>query len=195
MKSILTLAALVGLVACSTANAASLQIVKTGNDLTNAVYLLGEADNGNFNTVIFKASPTAPATFAAQSSGLNAGAPRPAGDAFTYPNRLLNSDPLDFPGGQNWSLLGQVNTAAALEFTGGPLGGNVSTANEAGGRLFLGNIQLSSGVGVVNVQLVNATGAQVGPTLTGDLGAIPEPASVGLIGMAMLGLAGLRRRS
>jgi hypothetical protein len=192
MKSILTLAALVGLVACSTANAASLQVVKSNGDQTNAIYLVGEAQNGLFNTVKLDATPSDGAAFQALNSGLDAGVPRPAGQQMTYLNRQLNADPLD--GGLGWSLLGTATTANSLAFSGGPLGSNITTADQAGGRLFLGNVQLPLGAkGVALVQLSDAAGSVVAD-LTADLG-VPEPATFGLVSMSLLGLFAARRRS
>jgi hypothetical protein len=192
MKSILTLAALVGLVACSTANAASLVVERTNNDQTNAIYLVGEAQNGLFNTVKLDATPSDGAAFQALNSGLDAGVPRPAGQQMTYLNRQLNADPLD--GGLGWSLLGTATTANSLAFSGGPLGSNITTADQAGGRLFLGNVQLPAGAkGVALVQLSDAAGSVVAD-LTGQLG-VPEPATFGLVSMSLLGLFAARRRS
>jgi hypothetical protein len=191
MKSILTLA-LVGLVA-STANAASLRVEMTKGNQTNAIYLIGAEHNKLFNTVKLEATPDAGGTpanaFGSPNSGLNAGVPRPAGEAFTYLNRQLNADPLD--GGLGWSLLGTSTTANLLGFSGGPLGANIST--EATG-LFLGNVQFAgAGMrGTAKVQLSDAAGAVIAD-LTAPLG-IPEPGSLGLVGMGMLALAAVRRR-
>lgn len=191
MKSILTLVALVTLAVGSTANAASLHVVTTNGGATNAIYLDGETQNGTFNTVIFSAVPNGAATFQALSSGVG----KPAGDPNTYRNRALDADPLD--GGLGWSLVGTQTTASALTFSGGPLGSNITTADAPGGRLFLGNVQLPTGpgmTGTATVTLVDGTGAQVGDILSATF-PIPEPASLGLVGMSTLALAAFRRRA
>jgi hypothetical protein len=182
------------ILACGSAKAASLAIVANGSTpYTYSVYLNGTGVNGNFNTIKLDARPrlvlvqlsdsmgrvvadlVAPFSlgqpsppgyaFANLSSGQVAGVPRPAGEAFTYYNRLLNADPLDAPGGKGWSLLGIKVTEDLVGFSGGPLGANITTANEPNGQLFLANLYY-----------------------------VPEPAACGLVGMALLGLVALRRR-
>lgn len=188
MKRSSALAALVVLVSGTTAHAASLSVNSTDSFKTHAIYLSGEAQNGAFNTVIFSAVPLGGGQFLALSSGVG----KPAGDPNTYRNRALDADPLD--GGLGWSLVGTQTTATALTFSGGPLGSNITTADQPGGRLFLANLRISLDFNhYISVQLVDATGAQVGPTLDTFIPG-PEPSSCGLAGIAMLGLAAVRRR-
>lgn len=146
------------------AHAASLSVVTIAN--VRSIYLDGGAENGTFNTVIFKATPglmivtlvnaagqavgpvlnAAPGLddpvgylpFGNLSNGLTGNIPRPAGQPFTYYNRMLDGDPLD--GGMGWSLVGVVRTSTELAFAGGPLGANISTSSQPGGRLFLANL-------------------------------------------------------
>ena len=123
MKRILLVAAVVSALACSVANAASVS-VRTGAPGAYSIFLDGQEADGNFDTVFVELIPSAPATFTNQNSGLQSGAPRPAGQAFSYRNRLLDLDPTDpdNPGGLGWTVVGAVSTANALSFTGGPLG-------------------------------------------------------------------------
>jgi hypothetical protein len=154
--------------------------------------LLGQAQNGGFDTISFRAIPDIGirvqlidagtpiadlqtsgiilddpgGSFINLNSGLNAGVPRPAGDAFTYRNRMLQADPFD--GGKGWTLQDLVMTPSELSFTAGPTTGKITTATEVGGRLFLANIRYAF---------------------------VPEPAAVVLLSAVTLGIAALRRRS
>jgi hypothetical protein len=96
-----------------------------------------------------------------------AGMPRPPGQQYTDINRLLNSDPLDFEGGLNWSIVGLTRTPTEVSFTGGPLGGEISTADQPNGRLFLANLYIP----------------------------IPEPPAAALASLAVLGLTSVQGRS
>jgi hypothetical protein len=193
MKKILVLAAVVSAFACSAVKAATLSVVQNAPTVYS-VYLDGAPQNGNFDTIFFKATPDVGFTFINTNSGLAAGVPRPAGQAFTYPNRLINSDPLDFPGGPGWTLIGLINNASELSYTAGPLGGKISTANEPDGKLFLGTVDVSAtnGTGTGSVQIISA--GNLLATAQIAIGGIPEPASLGLASMALVGLAGFRRR-
>ncbi len=163
-RSIALLAALFVL-ATPTAKAASVSVVLSNSSTTVSVYLAGGADNGNFNTVIFKAQPAGGSVILVNSSGaqvgptltyshfanfpafgnlatgLSGGLPRPAGAAFTFYNRMLDADPLDIPGGLHWTVLGLVRTSNELSFTTGPQNVNISTDGQQNGRLFLANLQ------------------------------------------------------
>lgn len=190
MKNILTLAALACAFACSAANAATISILPAplNPEGIYSLYLQGGADNGNFDAVQVNML----GDFIAQNPGSSLGMPRPAGQAFSYRNRYLDLDPTDpdVPGGLGWSILGAVSNATELSFGGGPLGLKISTP--AGDGLFLANVNMPTGMGTASVQLVNG-GANVGSALTVEFG-IPEPASLGLAGLALIGFAGLRRR-
>jgi hypothetical protein len=169
MKSIVTVIAVASLaVAASAADAATLSIGSFQDWSVRgiaAIYLDGDADNGNFDTITFSARPQSVvhvqlisagtviselifpffqpislSPFANQNSGLSAGVPRPAGQTFTYINRLLHADPLKFPGGLGWVVFGLVNRPDELSFVTGPLGGRIDTAGQPDGRLFLANI-------------------------------------------------------
>lgn len=189
MKSILTLAALLALTVSTTANAASLS-VSTGANKTFSVWIDGEADNGNFNTVKLEVnaipnSEGVPSTLL----GLSSGAGKVVGDVGTFRNRMLDADPLD--GGLGWSTAGVQTSASVLGFSGGPLGGNITTADQPSGRLWLGNFQLSTpGVATVLVQLSNSTG----DLLFDQTVTIPEPATLAMASCSLIGLLALRRR-
>jgi hypothetical protein len=175
-------AALVGFFACASAEAASLHLVPAATNSSWAIYLDGSPQNGDFNAVKFDATPVG-GTFLNTTGGLDGGVPRPPGQAFTYYNRLLNADPLDFPASLQWTLLGISANANLLGFTGGPLGLSISTAGQPGGRLFLGNVLPSAGGSfIAKVQLSNAAG-----NIVADLQAVPvpEPTSAAVVGAAM----------
>ncbi|MCC6491785.1 MAG: PEP-CTERM sorting domain-containing protein [Pirellulales bacterium] len=192
MKTILSLVA-VGLcvVACSAVNAASLSLGT--NNTAISLYLDGGAENGQFDTIFVSLKPNGSATFANQNSGAAAGVPRPAGEAFSYPNRMLTADPLDFPGGLALSQVGLVNTPQELSFAVGKAGGTLTTADQPGGKLFLANVDfpaIAQGAkGTATVQLISAGNLVV------ELNrAIPEPTTLGLAGLSLLGLVAARRR-
>jgi hypothetical protein len=159
-------AAVIVLLIPTAGGAASLVVEPFGN--VHSIYLHGGFDNGNFNAVIFQATTSShdmyysvalhvisgvdvlatlstsifqPERFFGNfNSGLVAGAPRPAGDAFTHHNRMLDADPEDVEGGLDWTILGLIRTPMQLSFTGGPLGGKINTASQPGGRLFIANL-------------------------------------------------------
>lgn len=98
MKKIFAIALTLVVAVASSATAASISVKPVGTAANNvySIYVDGEASNGAFDTIYFKVTPST-GTFINTNSGAAAGVPRPAGDAFTYPNRMLNADPLDFP--------------------------------------------------------------------------------------------------
>ncbi len=56
------------------------QLSMTNNGAIYTFYVDGESLNGGFETIYFQAKAT------------------PPGDSFTYNNRMLHADPIDFPG-------------------------------------------------------------------------------------------------
>ena len=195
MKHTFSLPAVVSVVACSVANAASVTVVTSSTSPTAySIYLNGESANGNFDTVFVKLLPNPGSQFTNQNSGLSAGVPRPAGQPFSYRNRLLDADPADFPGGLGWTILGAVNTANELSFTGGPLGGKIDTGNPtlSAPGLFLVNVNMPTGYSIYQVQIIN--GGVLVQDINGPL-LDPEPSAAILGSMAIVGLAAIRRRS
>jgi hypothetical protein len=188
MNKILVVVAMMSAFACTAANAATLSSSRNAN--AHALYLDGGADV--FDTVEVLITPTAPTTFVGATSGLNAGVPRPAGEAFTYLNRKLNGDPLDDPTNLGWSVLGLTNTAASFGFTGGPLGQTIVT----NGPLFLANLNMSSpdGSAVANVKTYRLGAVVADQNITLGAAVIPEPASLAMAGMGIVGMVAVSRR-
>jgi opacity protein-like surface antigen len=186
--------AVIAILAASTslAQAATITVEKTPHATGDAYALFIMGAEPNIAALGFSAKPNSPSTFLNLNGGLAAGQPRPAGQAFTYLNRYLNTpvDDLDIPGGKGWTLLDSATTAAELRFEGGPLGVNI----DASQKLFLGNVFLpTNGQGTYSVVIKDATGANIGNILTGPIG-IPEPATLALAGMGLIGLTAIRRR-
>lgn len=160
----------------------------------HSVYLDGGALNGAFDLVNFQATASPPGALRnASLTGLVFGVPRPPGDSFTYINRLLFSDPLDFPESLGWSIIGdRVNDPFELSFATGSLTGTITTAGQPDNRLFLANLYLAPG-GAANVRVRLTSAGAVLSELT-TVVRIPEPPTAGLIGSGvLLGVAARRR--
>lgn len=193
MKKIFALALAFVVAAASAATAATISVKPVGTAANNtySVYIDGEASNGAFDTIFFKAVPTI-GTFANTNGGAVAGVPRPAGAEFTYPNRMLNADPVDFPGALNLTQVGLLNTAQELSFTVGALGGTVTTGAQPDGDLFLGNLNLTAGgAATAQIQLISAGNVIFDQTVPVP---VPEPATLALAGLGLVGLVAARRR-
>ena len=193
MKALFALALATCVLAASTAQAA--RVAVTTNGAIASVYLkaakgaeFGGDLNGDFDTIDFQFTATAPTTLL----NLSSGAGKPAGDAFTYRNRVLDADPLD--GGLGFSVVGQTINAQGASWAGGPLGQTIQTGAADSTGLFLQNFNFSgpanklSGTG--RVQLISAGNIVAEIPIV-----IPEPTSVMLTASALIGLLGLRRRS
>jgi hypothetical protein len=195
MKRIAALLAVCVAAAASSAYAAPIYSVTATPQGGNTAYSLYVDTNGTaFNGLDMQATPTAPATWVNPNGGLNAGVPRPAGQAFTYRNRFLDTDPLDDPNGKGWTLVAPTTTAALVTISGGPLGSNISSAAEPGGKLFLANFLLPNG-STGNAVMKTVLGSQTVDVQTIPIGAaIPEPATLSLAGLSLLGLVAASRR-
>lgn len=194
MKNLLALAAVASVLACSAASAATLVVTPDGVSPNNVYTIYLEGQGTTFNGAGLSVKPDGSALFENVTTGNLAGAPRPAGDPFTYRNRLLDADGEEFPDSKGWTLLGVVNSTSEVAFSGGPLGELIDTTSEPGGRLFLANIMLTAGTtATASLQLVN--GVDTVHTQSITFGIIPEPTTIGLASVALLGLAALRRRS
>jgi hypothetical protein len=193
MHKTLTVVAYLSIFAAASANAATVTTeTSASTPYAFSIYLNGSPQNDNFNAidlvatsagvhvrlvdagsviqdlnVLFPLENAPLGSFSNLNSGLLAGVPRPAGQAFTYYNRMLDADPIDFPDSLGWTILGIVRTPTELSFAGGPLGKVISTAGQPNGRLFLANIYAPP---------------------------VPEPSCLALTSVATLGLRTVLRR-
>jgi hypothetical protein len=179
--------------AASSAYAAPIYSVTSTPQGVNTAYSLYINTNGlAMNGLDMQATPLAGASFLTPGSGIVSGVPRPAGQAATYRNRYLDTDPADDPAGKGWLLVSPVTTAALVTISGGPVGSQISSASEPGQKLFLANFLLPAGAkGQAVLKAVN--GAPVVDLQTIPLG-VPEPATLGLAGLSLLGLVVASRR-
>jgi PEP-CTERM motif-containing protein len=189
------------LVACSTTSAAFLTVISNNNAL--AYYLDGSGRNGSFDEIRFDSRIYGKPIFTGNNSGLVSGSPRPAGQALTYPNRMLNSDPLDDPTFLGFVISDLSNQPRWLSFTVTNPHGGITTATQPQGWLFLANVNTSAHYLVedsyvfTRVWLVSQgriiTRLSHGVPLTPR---VSEPAafSFALAGMGLLGLFAVGRR-
>ena len=191
MKKILAIAAVLTVMAGSFAQAAPLlsSVQSAGNPQVYSVYVHGDNLNGAFDTIIFSAVPTAGTQFSSVNTGSPA-APRAAGDPTTFINRMLDADGSEIPGVLRRPRRRNQHGGYVFAFTAVQL--VVDTPPPA--PLAVVNFCCRrAGGGNADVELVNAGTVAFESTIP-IAGVIPEPASVGLIGIAMLGLAAARRR-
>lgn len=159
------------------------QLSMTNNGAIYTFYVDGESLNGGFETIYFQARTTPPGKFAKLNTGILA-VPRPPGNAFTYPNRMLIADPLDFPGALGLLRVGFINNGQELSYAVGNLFGTITTANQPNGDLFLANLYVPDPTHfTATVQLISAGMVVFEATQT-----IPEPAAglVALVGLSSL---------
>lgn len=197
MKKILALSAVFAVFASSDAQAARLRADTFDGDAgVVGIYLDGQELNGQFDTVIVDIRPNIGSFEEIDEDGVDGITPRPAGDPFTYINPFLSAPPAF--GGNGFSVLGAETNPNRVAFTAGPLGMTIDTVNgpNVGDRgLFLANINLSVpfiGAGSATVDLVRAG------TLIATLSEpfpVPEPATLAMAGLAMVGVSATRRRS
>jgi hypothetical protein len=172
-------------------------------------YIDGDNLNGAFDAIEFKTWTYPQNKFGNNNSGNAAGIPRGAGQQFTYPNRMLNADPLDFPGALGLTMSGLVNTTRELSFKATSPTGAISTASEPNGDLFLGNFYIPNNTFAPGsfylwrIRLLSA-GTTVYDTMPGywPLGpltgtwappasAIPEPAAIATFSFGAIVLSGI----
>ncbi|MBL9165333.1 MAG: hypothetical protein JNL18_21580 [Planctomycetaceae bacterium] len=196
MKSHLLLATLLTLFLAGGATASPIWSVKPVGPSANNVgsfYIDGDNLNGTFDTIFFQVKAHGATSFINTNSGAVAGIPRPAGQPFTYPNRMITADPLDFPGGLALTQVGLVNNAQELSYTAGKLGGTISTGAEVNGDLFLGNVMTAPGFFCLTFQIQLITAGNVVYD-TGVVDLCPEPASLSIAALSFVGLLVASRR-
>ena len=192
MKSVSALA-IAMLCMANSAVAASISVVPFGN--IYSLYLDGEGDNGFFNVVTLEITPLGGATFQNPDSGFNGFVPRNAGEPYTYINQRLALDPA--AGGLGWVTFGlttgpPVVSSTAIELAGAKLGEQINTSTQPGGRLFLANVTLPSGVMArADWQLIDAGVAR---TMSALIFGVPEPSSLALGALSVTGIITKRRR-
>ncbi|MBL9165332.1 MAG: PEP-CTERM sorting domain-containing protein [Planctomycetaceae bacterium] len=192
-----SLALLAACCLASAASAASMALTYQNN--AYAFYLNAGEYNGAFDTIYFQAKATPPSVFANLNTWGSEAFPQPPGNPFTYYNRLLSADPLEYPGAVALTQIGTVITAQELSFAVGKLGGTISTVDQPYGYLFLANVYQSGAPGwVATLQMLSAgTIVQefhlVTP-LTPPGPQLPEPASVAMFGVGTLALSTIVRR-
>jgi len=183
MKKIFAIAALLVFAVGSSVNAGTLSVVDNPND-SFSINLSGGGTV--FDTISVSIVGNAGATLEAQDSGFDGFAPRPAGAAFTYINQFLGAQVAQ--GGKGLTVVGAENLPTGLKFDATFLGGNIDT----GASMFLANVQLPAPkAATATVQLIG--GGQVLETLSAVF-PIPEPATLALGGMGLIGMIGLVRR-
>jgi hypothetical protein len=177
--------------ASSAANAGSISIQKNPANDAYSLFLNGGEHNDAFDTIFVSMKPVAPAVFT-NIINIGGGIPRPPGQAFAYPNRMLNGDPGEIAGALGLPQFGLINTASELSFTVASLGGTITTAPQPGGNLFLGNVNMpgNSSSGRATVQILRQ-GALVQEMNTRF--AVPECSSFAIAATGLLALSSLRR--
>lgn len=176
MKRLMSLVVAACALACTLAHGALLTVEPAGvspNDVYT-LYLAGESTV--FNGVGLSVKPDNGVWFLNVNSATVWTYPSPPGRTSTYRNRFLDSDPFDVPESKGWTLLGVVNTAAEVAFSGGPLGQTIETSGDPDGKLWLANLMLPPGAtATATLQLVNGIDTVYTQTLQFP---IPEPVGV-----------------
>ena len=196
-RTLFAMSCLAGCCARSTATAASMALTYQNN--AYAIYLNAGEYNGAFDTIYFQVKATSPTVFENLNTWGDEAFPRPPGLPSTYPNRLLNSDPLDYPDALALTMIGRVVNSQELSFTAGKLGGTISTAAQPYGYMFLANVYQSGAPGwVATLQMISAgvvvQDFHLVTPLTPPGPQLPEPTSIALLSLGALALSATVRR-
>jgi|GEM_PF-5313410 len=195
MKKYLTLTLVVALVSCvGFAKAATLNVVVTeqGASTISAVFLEGLTEADQVTALTVENLPGS-----SQFENYDANGVGNAGDAASFSNGFLAAPPAF--GGKGWTVLdGSPNVAPPS----GPLGIAYATSNPgnflaSAEPLLLANLMLPAGTeGATTVLLLGGDGNPIdGGSLNAPLGsAIPEPCTLALAGLGLVGVLAIRRR-
>ncbi len=192
MKKLVAFAVLLSLLACPSASAVSINVVRDRAS-PNAVYslyldVMGESiDSIDMELRSFWPHSSA---LLNPDSGLNGFDPRGPGEEFTFINPLLGAQA--GPGAQGWSLVRHEATADGIHLAGGPLGSTIETPPSPG--LFLANYVLPP-VSCAIIDLTLFSDRQIVHEISGVIPLCPEPTAMSLAMLSLVGLAGVRRRS
>lgn len=202
MKCHLILSFLIAISFGNVADAASIGIRPIGISPVYSIYIDGDGLDGAFDAIEFKAWTDPAGKFANNASGTTAAVPRLPGDLFTYQNRMLDADPVDFPGALGLTVSNLVNTPYELSFKASRSGGTITTAREPNG-LFLANVytpflrysSLDNPESVfAEVRLISGETTIAAYQLWAPGGGVPEPTGLLLSCLATLSFL-VKRRS
>lgn len=192
---------------CRSATADVISLYRSHDFAVWSVFLDSSAISSPFSLIDFKVTARQ-GEFQNINSGLNSGVPWPAGELFTYRNRLLDIDKYDLPNsppGKGWVVL-HSTSASEIYLGGGLSNGIIDTSGEVGGKLFLTNIHRSAGATFdIEVQLLSSSGTTISTQHHNfldlaewtypELSELPEPGSHLLMLAGVIGLAAMRRRT
>ncbi len=197
MKKISTCALIVALAFATSLEAAELRVVtrESGDSLVHSLYLDGltTADEATALSVSILPGDSAFENF--NATGFDGTTQLGAADDFSFTNAGLSLPPVPF-NGKGWTIIDGSDDVAPPS---GPDGigyaasfpGNFLDADD----LLLNNIMLPrDAVGSAVVVLIGGDGNPIGEPLSSPL-PIPEPTTLALAGLSMIGIVGLRRRS
>ena len=168
-------------------------VVPAANNIYS-FYIDGDDQNGKFETFYFEAKAVTGA-FLNTSSGNVLGVPRPPGDSFTYGNTMITAHPDEFPGGLMLVRDDYTNNSNELSYLAARYFGQITTASQVGGDLFLGNVMLSDAqaIGTFRIWLLSAGRTVYDTGVLRFSPSIPEPVGLTAAVIGFMGLITSRR--